>query len=180
LRRLLEAYAEPRRRYHTAQHLCECIALLGRHTALADEPAEIAIALWFHDAVYEPRATDNEARSAEWARETLGEAQVDRQRIERIEAHILATRHDAVAQGKDGALLVDIDLSILGAPRERFDEYESQVRAEYGWVPDFVFRRKRREFLKELLERPRLYQTPALHDELEARARDNLRHSLNR
>jgi predicted metal-dependent HD superfamily phosphohydrolase len=46
---------------------------------------------------------------------------------------ILATRHDVSPPGGDAALLVDVDLAILGSPAERFDEYERQVRQEYSW-----------------------------------------------
>jgi predicted metal-dependent HD superfamily phosphohydrolase len=77
-------------------------------------------------------------------------------------------------------LMIDIDLAILGAPRLRFDEYEAQIRAEYGWVPGFIFRRKRREVLSEFLARDPIYSTPALRNELEAQARENLIHALRR
>lgn len=65
-------------------------------------------------------------------------------------------------------LLVDIDLSILGAPRARFDEYEAQVRAEYGWVPRFLFRTKRRDVLAGFLARHSIYNTPTLRESLES------------
>jgi predicted metal-dependent HD superfamily phosphohydrolase len=77
-------------------------------------------------------------------------------------------------------LLVDIDLSILGAAPERFDEYETQVRAEYRWVPDFMFKPKRREILGEFLARDRIYATPVLRAQLEAHARMNLARSIAR
>ena len=44
----------------------------------------------------------------------------------------MVTRHDAVPRSADEKALVDVDLWILGAPQERFDEYEAQVRQEYG------------------------------------------------
>ncbi|MDH5178111.1 MAG: N-methyl-D-aspartate receptor NMDAR2C subunit [Gammaproteobacteria bacterium] len=176
--RLLSAYTEPHRHYHTLQHLSECLALFERYRDLAQAPTEVEIALWFHDAVYDVRASDNEARSAAWAVQELGRLNVPADRIERIESHILATCHTALPQGQDQVLLVDIDLAILGAPAERFDEYEAQVRQEYGWVPGFIFRRKRREILAGLLARPCIYGTPALHQEREERARANLARSL--
>lgn len=176
--RLLAAYAEPARKYHTLQHLRECLALLEEHYAFANDPAEVEFALWFHDAVYNPHANDNEQRSADWARDVMLNAQVDTRHVDRVAGHILATRHDAPAQDGDGALLVDIDLAILGAPRARFDEYEAQVRTEYGWVPDFIFRRKRREMLMAFAERPYIYRTPELRLRFEAQARANLRQSL--
>jgi predicted metal-dependent HD superfamily phosphohydrolase len=176
--RLLAAYAEPQRHYHTQQHLGECLALCERHLALAEHAAEVEIALWFHDAVYDVRGRDNEARSAAWARQALQAAGVGSAVIDRVEALIMATRHQALPQGMDQQLLVDIDLAILGAPRARFQAYEVQVRAEYAWVPRWVFRRKRREVLREFLAREPIYSRPELRAELEAQARDNLAHSI--
>jgi len=176
--KLIESYREPQRKYHTLQHLAECLALFDRYQHLAIHPHEVEIALWFHDAIYEVRAGDNEARSADWARASLRDAGVANEACERVHEHVLATRHAALPIGQDQALLVDIDLSILGAPEARFDEYEAQVRAEYGWVPDFLFKRKRREILAEFLARAVLYSTPALRDALESAARKNLSRSL--
>lgn len=180
MRRLLSAYSEPQRKYHTVQHLSECLALFDRHLALAVEPAEVEIALWFHDGVYEPRASDNEVRSAEWAERELRGAGVAPEVIRRVKELIMATRHSAPPQGNDQTLMVDIDLAILGAPRARFDEYEAQIRAEFSWVPSPIFRRRRREVLSEFLARSPIYGTPELREEFEARARENLARALDR
>ncbi len=178
MQRLLAAWAEPQRKYHTLQHLGECLALFERSRALAEHPAEVEMALWFHDAVYEVRGQDNEARSAAWAQAELLAAGVAAAASGRIVGHIMATCHAALPAGGDQQLLVDIDLSILGAPRPRFLEYEAQVRAEYGWVPGWLFRRKRREILKEFLARQPIYGTPLIRDDIEGRARENLAHSI--
>lgn len=178
--RLLSAYNEPHRKYHTERHLRECLDLFARHRSWAVEPAEVEMALWFHDAIYDTKACDNEAKSAEWAERELSEAGVSAEHIGRIADHILATRHAAVPQGQDQMLLVDIDLAILGANRSRFEEYERQVREEYGWVPDVLFRNKRREVLREFLARSPLYSTPILRESLEKQARSNLEYSLLR
>lgn len=178
MQRLISAYEEPQRKYHTIQHLSECIALLERNLDLALEPAEVEISLWFHDAIYDVRASDNEAQSADWAERELRQAGVAPERIGRVTGHILATQHSALPRGHDQMLLVDIDLSILGAPRARFDEYEAQVRAEYGWIPELLFRRKRREVLAEFLARNPIYNTPRLRETLESQARENLAYSL--
>jgi predicted metal-dependent HD superfamily phosphohydrolase len=180
MRRLVAAYDEPQRKYHTRQHLSECLTLLDRHLELAKEPAEVEIALWFHDGVYDVRARDNESRSAEWAERELRLAGVAPERVARVGELILATRHSTPPRGRDEMLVVDIDLAILGAPRARFDEYEAQIRAKYSWVPGFIFRRKRREVLSGFLSRNPIYNTPALRETLEARARDNLTHALQR
>lgn len=175
---LIAAYEEPQRKYHTLQHLTECLALLSHHRQMAAEPAEVEAALWFHDAIYDVTAHDNEARSASWAVEALSAAGVGAERAERVRQHILATRHSALPQGKDQQLLVDIDLAILGAPRARFVEYENQVRAEYAWVPEPLFRQKRAEVLTEFLGRQPIYNTAMLRAALESQARENLAYSL--
>ena len=178
MQRLISAYEEPQRKYHTIQHLSECLVLLEGNLDLGVEPAEVEISLWFHDAIYNVKASDNEAQSADWAQQELRQAGVAPERSDRVKEHILATRHSALPQGQDQMLVVDIDLSILGAPRGRFDEYEAQVRAEYGWAPEFLFRRKRREVLAEFLARNRIYNTPRLREALESQARENLAYSL--
>lgn len=175
---LLAAYAEPKRHYHTQQHLSECLALFGMHRELAEHPAEVEIALWFHDSVYEVKAGDNEARSAAWACRALSQCGVSDEIIDRVEALIMATQHSAAPKGKDQQLLIDIDLAILGAPRSRFDEYEAQVRQEYSWVPGIIYRRKRRNILQAFVGREHIYNTSVLRDALEGSARENLAHSL--
>ena len=129
---LQRRYGEPQRHYHTMQHLGECLAWFDREQALAERPGEVALALWFHDAIYDVHAHDNEARSADWARQALQAAGASDASADRVHALVMATRHDAVPEGRDAELLIDIDLSILGAERARFDEYERQVHAEYG------------------------------------------------
>ncbi|WP_411833429.1 N-methyl-D-aspartate receptor NMDAR2C subunit [Pseudoxanthomonas mexicana] len=174
-RELLARHAEPQRHYHTLQHLEECLGHFEAARALAQRPHEVEMALWFHDAIYDVRAGDNERRSADWARQALTAAGVAADSVDRIDDLIMATRHDAAPADADARLLVDIDLSILGAPRPRFDEYERQIRQEYAFVPRWLFRRKRRAILRGFLERPVLYSTPHFREALESRARENLR-----
>ncbi|MGJ3700631.1 HD domain-containing protein [Variovorax sp. AFSI2.2] len=175
---LQRRYSEPQRHYHTLQHLGECLTWFEREQALAERPGEVALALWFHDAIYDVHAHDNEARSAEWARSALLASGVQAESTERVHALVMATRHDAVPEGRDAELLIDIDLSILGAERERFDEYERQVHAEYAFVPDAVRLPRRRAILQRFLAREAIYATPRMHALLEARARANLARSI--
>ncbi|HEY9029586.1 MAG TPA: N-methyl-D-aspartate receptor NMDAR2C subunit [Burkholderiaceae bacterium] len=171
---LVARWDEPHRRYHTLQHLRECLALFDAHRALAQRPGEVALALWFHDAVYDTRRHDNEAASAAWARRVLEAAGAAADVADRVDALILATRHSQVPATGDERLLVDIDLAILGAAPARFAEYERQIRDEYGFVPEPVFREKRAEILRGFLARPALFSTAALAARFEAPARANL------
>lgn len=172
--RLLDAYAEPQRRYHSKQHLAECLSHFASARHLAKHPGEVAIALWFHDAIYDVKGKLNEQQSAEWAANVLcaeGASEGVQQRVAQL---ILATKHDASPRESDEQLLVDIDLSILGAPPERFAEYDRQVRAEYSWVPGFIYNMKRRSVLKSFLARPCIYSTSFFRDRHEKQARINL------
>jgi predicted metal-dependent HD superfamily phosphohydrolase len=176
--RLVAGYAEAHRHYHTTRHLEECFAELEVVRAEAERPGEVELALWFHDAIYDPRRHDNEERSADWARNVVAQAGLDAAVGERVAALVMATRHEAMATDADSRVLVDVDLSILGAAPERFDEYERDVRREYAWVPEVVFRRERRKILRRFLERPRIFATQELNSVREQRARANLTRSL--
>jgi predicted metal-dependent HD superfamily phosphohydrolase len=177
---LIARYSETHRKYHTLQHLNECIAKLEAALELAEHPGEVEIGLWFHDAVYDVKRQDNELQSALWAKSSTLEAGATPQCADRICALVMATQHAARPSSRDEQLLVDIDLSILGAPQERFDEYELQIRQEYAWVPDGLFHRKRRAILEDFLARPFIYCTSYFRSAFEAAARENLRRSISR
>lgn len=177
--RLVGAWSEKQRHYHTLQHLRECLEQLEAARADARRPAEIAIALWFHDAVYAPEREDNEARSAEWMRASATEAGVEAAAIERLHAMVMATVDHMPQDEPDAQLLVDIDLSIFGAHDTRFDESNHQVRREYGHVPEPDWRVGRRRVLQGFLDRPRLFGTARFHEMFETRARANISRELD-
>jgi predicted metal-dependent HD superfamily phosphohydrolase len=143
LRRLysdvLDRYSEPHRYYHTPQHLAECFEKVQDIISLAEHPAEVNISLWFHDVIYDTQRHDKEERSADWAHDAARELGANAEAARRIYDLIMFTRHAAEPVGIDAEVLVDVDLSILGAQPARFQEYEAQVRSEYGWVPDPMF-----------------------------------------
>lgn len=175
---LLLRYSEAHRAYHTLQHLQECLDAFEAVRGFAQQPHEVEMALWFHDAIYEVRRSDNEALSAVWARSAVLEAGVVEEVAERVHSLIMATLHTAVPTDADALLLVDIDLGILAAGDKRFAEYEQQIRQEYRHVPGLLFQYKRREILRTFLDRPRLYSTSHFHDRLEDQARANLRRAI--
>jgi predicted metal-dependent HD superfamily phosphohydrolase len=177
---LVARYAAPERHYHTLRHLDECFARFAESRQLAEHAHEIELALWFHDGIYDVRRQDNELRSAAWAEVVSLGAGLPQHVATRVRELILATKHDALPDSADSRLLVDIDLAILGAPVERFDEYERQVRQEYAWVPDALFRDKRREILEAFLARPHIFSTDYFRSRYEAQARANLERSITR
>lgn len=171
---IVARWDESHRRYHSLQHLRECLALFEENRALAGHPGEVVIALWFHDAVHEMREHDNEERSAKWAAQALTDAGASEDVVLRVQALIMATRHDGAAATADARLVVDIDLAILGAAPARFDEYERQIRDEYAHVPEPVFRAKRAEILRRFQAREPLFATPAFAARFEVAAKTNL------
>ena len=176
---LAAAYAQPGRHYHTRRHIGACLRELQRWREIAESANEIAVALWFHDAVYDTHRTDNEARSADWACRYLEAARAPHDVIERIAAMIRATASH-LADDADTALLIDIDLAILGASPRAFAAYDRAIRAEYAWVPEQEYIPARRRVLAAFLERTTLYQTAPLRECYEARARTNLTRLLKK
>ncbi len=184
LSQLVNAWSAPHRHYHSLRHLQECLQLLERWGR--DEAArhEVGIALWFHDAVYDPLRDDNEDRSARWAVTALRDLGAQEDKRRRIGKMIRATKHSAQAADTRAArvdgldLMLDIDLAILGADRARFEEYERQVRHEYAHVADEAFARSRADFIDGLLGVSPLYLTEIARAELESNARENLWRSL--
>jgi predicted metal-dependent HD superfamily phosphohydrolase len=177
-RDVLLRYSEPHRHYHTQQHLAECFEKVQDIISLAAHPAEVLVGLWFHDAIYDTQRHDNEQLSADWARSAARELGARAESAQRIHDLIMFTRHSAEPTGVDAQVLVDADLSILGAQPARFQEYETQVRSEYAWVPEAVFRSRRAGILAEFLGRAHLYSTAQFQERYEAQARRNLQHSL--
>lgn len=173
-------YAEPHRYYHSARHIAECLAAFDPASHLAKQPVAVELALWFHDAIYDTHAADNEEQSAVLAERCLQEAGADSDLRSAVSDLVLATKAHDVSRQEDAPLLVDIDLSILGADETRFFEYESQIRREYAWVPDALFSEKRAEILQRFLDRGKIYQTKHFFETHEDRARANLHASMSR
>lgn len=179
-RRLVDCWSEKHRHYHTMQHLGECLDLFEKVHHTARRPAEIELALWFHDVFYDPRRDDNEERSAQWARECALQAGLPAETADRLHSLVMATRHEAVPEDADAQLLVDVDLAILGSDAARFDESDAQIRLEYAHVPEDEYRAGRRRVLGEFLARPRLYSTDYFYSRYELPARENLSRTLAR
>lgn len=170
-----ECYSEEDRFYHNLRHVAELLRLLADFECRAGDYDAMRFAGWFHDVVYDTRRGDNEERSAEFAARVLQELNVPAPTAARARAMILATKgHAARGCPPDALLLLDADLSILGAPSEMYEQYSRAIRMEYSWVDEAAYRRGRREVLECLLRRERVYQTAEMFGRFEERARRNL------
>lgn len=173
--RLMTAYGEPQRAYHTLQHLEECLRVFDEVREFMQQPDLIEIALWFHDAVYDPRSGNNEALSAGLAMEALGGTATARE-VARL---IMLTKSHVPGDGPEEAWIIDIDLAIFAMSPERVAEYEYQIREEYAWVPFEVYCEKRAEVLRDFLNREPIYHTSWACEHFEAAAKENLRRLIS-
>lgn len=178
------AYSSPERSYHTWHHVLDCLRWLDEYadaSAVRRETVSLLeYALFYHDAVYRPGASDNEAASAALATDRLAELGVGAASVQTVAALILATRHEASPEADDtlAAAMVDIDLSILGADPATYTEYTQAIAREYAHMDPERFAAGRRAILEAFLARPTIYTTHWFRARLEERARRNLRAEL--
>ncbi|PKS07198.1 hypothetical protein jhhlp_005799 [Lomentospora prolificans] len=188
LEELQKLYSAEDRKYHSLEHINSLLSLLQEHKDLFEDPEAVEAAIWFHDAIYDAKATDNEARSAQLALERLNgsESLIEPGRIQRICTMIEATATHKVPEFpeerfvSDAEMFLDMDLSILGAEKGIFANYEAAVRQEYAWVSDDEWRKGRAAVLTSFLERPYIFYSRVFRDELEQRARENISSSLEK
>ncbi|HEY2376068.1 MAG TPA: hypothetical protein VGH98_08850 [Gemmatimonadaceae bacterium] len=178
IERVYRAYQSPGRHYHTWEHVTACTEQL--RSVACERPRIVFLALLFHDAIYVAGRSDNEVRSAQLACDVLGANQsLTKEELTTIEGLILATKNHHArigVGGLDEAALLDIDLSILAAPRDEYMRYARQIHDE--WVPavasDAEFRIGRVVFLSRVLAAPHVYLTANGQRRWNQAARDNM------
>ncbi|MBO9523073.1 MAG: hypothetical protein J7518_16190 [Nocardioidaceae bacterium] len=171
--RLLASYGDDRG-YHDQRHLAEVLARIDE-LGEGDSPA-IVLAAWFHDAVYDGGA-DDEERSALLAETELAGEDVDVTEVARLVR--LTSDHDPAPGDHAGAVLCDADLAILAADPDRYAEYAAGVRRDFAHVPDEDFRAGRLAVLTELLARESLFRTEHARRAWDPRARENLAREIS-
>ncbi len=176
---LFRHYAEDHRRYHTLRHLAHCLRQLDAARSLSDDPDAVEMAIWFHDVVHVPGATDNEQRSVELF-ERAAEGCLAPAFVTTVAKLILATTHRGTPQGRDEELIRDIDLSGIGSPWQRFLSDSKSLRAEQAGAPDEVFKAGKVGFLRTLLERRSIYFSEFFRARFEAMARSNIERYIAR
>ena len=174
LDRLTKAYG-PQRAYHNLRHVEAVLETAER--LMPEGSAHVVLALIYHDAVYDPRAKDNEERSAQMAREELRSLGVPNEDLDEVARLILLTKHHQVSPGDEaGSAVVDADLAILQASPEEYDRYAAAIREEYAWVPEEEYRIGRAKVLEGLMSR-KLFSSALLDEEM---ARANMRREIDR
>ncbi|MGI8722975.1 MAG: HD domain-containing protein [Geodermatophilaceae bacterium] len=176
---LIARWTEPHRRYHGIGHLSAVLLFVDEYGAHAADIDAVRLAAWYHDAIYDPRAADNEERSAQLAVNELGALGLPSERVHEVARLVrLTASHEPGDGDRNGELLNDADLMILGSPPEAYVAYLNAIREEYAHVPDPEFRAGRAAVLEALLDVPRLYRLAPLAP-MEAVARQNMTAELS-
>ena len=183
-------YNETQRVYHSLQHIQQLFGQFEQVKHNLHEPHIIALALFYHDVIYEPTQSDNELKSAEYAVKSLT-GYLSAEQCQHIYALIMMTANHQIDENDewsdkakekdrycDAAYLLDMDLSILGASWSEYEQYAHAVRQEYAHVADGDYRVGRIAVLKELLAHPTLYLTGYYYARLEKQARKNIEHEI--
>ena len=182
-RRLILSWARWPRAYHDTTHLWACLRHLQRvqdqQPHALDDPHAVALALWFHDAIYWPWSGHNEERSAAWATRFLHSQSLPTRLQASVHQHILDTRHSPGALSGDAQWVVDIDLAILGQDDAVYRRFEHNVRREYFFLRWPRYAAGRSAVLQGFLDRPRIYHQACFFERYEAQARTNLRCALD-
>lgn len=169
---LTRRYCEPHRVFHTLYHIADML-MRGRELALSEEQV---LGIWYHDAIYDVRGRENEARSAALAVEQLTAAGRAPSFVEAVERIVLDTiRHEASSEAS--RIVMDLDLATLGGTWEAFSANTALIRAEFAHLDDAAFDEGQGKLFRSLLERDRIYATD-WGRALEEQARANLTRAL--
>lgn len=172
-------YQDDGRYYHNLAHVRQVLETVERLAPYAEALPAVKLAAWFHDAIYEPGADDNEARSARYLRATFEPLAAPEDMVEEAARLIRLTEgHEAADRDGNGRVLLDADLAILGAELAAYERYAQAIRQEFAHIPEEAYRRGRAAVLRRILQREPLYYTRPIQEEREARARRNMRWEL--
>lgn len=176
---LVKKYSEKHRFYHNLSHVNSLLGAAENFKEKFADYRSIQLAIWFHDAIYEPKRADNETESARLAAASLEKLEMPEKLVGKTRRMILATeKHVAESLDFDGRLFLDLDLGILGADEKIYGEYKRAIRREYSFVPFFLYRSSRRQILENFLRREFLYFTEEMREKCERRARQNIANEI--
>jgi predicted metal-dependent HD superfamily phosphohydrolase len=183
---LSSAYRQPDRFYHNLSHIQACLQWLdlARSESGLPQPNQfylrVEMALWFHDVVYNPQSHDNEEQSSQLFAEVANSVGIPLEFSDRVAHLILVTKTHTIAALPEEKLISDCDLAILGASAREYDLYARNIRQEYSFVEESIYRQARSQILKNFLMRENIFQLPFFQKTLEVQARENLQQELSK
>ncbi|XP_033738418.1 uncharacterized protein LOC117325980 isoform X2 [Pecten maximus] len=134
--------------------------------------------------IYEPKKPDNEERSADKFEEYAAEVNVlSDADCKKVKDWIMLTKSHSAGTGDnsgDEHYFLDMDMAVLGRPDAEYDQYASQIRAEYIHVPEELYRSKRAQILEDFFTRLPLFSTRLFQKQFEEQAKANLKREIAR
>jgi predicted metal-dependent HD superfamily phosphohydrolase len=171
---LEKAYSQKGRHYHTLDHLTNMIQETMLVLDFLEAPFELCCSIFYHDIVYNVKRQDNEDKSADLGMERALDMGLGLEGAKLCYAQIMATKSHDLSDNMDTNYLTDIDLSVLGASSQVYEEYTAAIRKEYSIYPGFLYRRGRKKVLKHFLGMDHIYKTEYFQQKYEKQARINL------
>lgn len=167
-------YSEPKRHYHTIDHLDVLITDLKEVKEKITDWDTTLLAVFYHDIIYKASSSTNEGDSAKWAMKRLSEIGYPADKIAKCANMILATKSHELSEDADTNYLIDADLAILGKNPEDYQKYTQQIREEYSIYPDFMYTSGRKKALQHFLQMDSIYKTDYFTAKYEQQARINI------
>lgn len=178
---IIKKYNHSGRYYHTSQHLASMFGWYEKFDQMIEAHAAFQLAIFFHDIVYSPIRKDNESRSAALAQKNMEKWRCGEALVVKVSQLILSTAtHHPLAAHPDFDFFLDIDLAVLGSPRDEYFRYASAIRKEYRIFPDRMYFPGRKKVLENFLLRPQIYYSAPMYEILEKQARENLAEEILR
>lgn len=183
-------YGEEVRYYHNQNHIMDLLILHNlcvENTKMSKlEDAQVEVAIWFHDIIYQPKQIDNETRSAILFY-SLSPDFKDYDISDAIGATITHSTHFEVSTVKLpnwSKYMLDLDLAGLGSGESQFQSNTLRIRLENSHVNNKIFYKNRIGFLERLLNRGRpIYYNPYnlnYFKDLEVQAHINITKELSK
>ena len=172
---LVAAYTAPGRHYHNLTHIEDCLGALARVDNLLAAEREILVERSGCTMSFTTRPGWTTRSSAPgWLKRMS--ARISVAEVGRL---IRLTRtHQVLPDDRLGAILISIDLSILGAEPSRYDAYAAAIRQEFIHVRDTDYRAGRARVLGQFAARPVIFPDASFAATYDRRARENLAREL--
>ncbi len=191
---VITRWQESQRHYHDIRHLQSVLNYLDWAWPLLEQSGELTslspdekqklfnkteLALWYHDVIYDPKAKDNEEKSAELFKKHADTLNLDARTTEEVFQLILITKTHRDAKTLAERIVVDCDLASLGAEAKVFKQNSADIRKEYAHVPKPLFEAGRKKMLHEFLQMSPIYKTAPFRETYEAAAKANLQQATS-
>ncbi|XP_023223308.1 uncharacterized protein LOC111624632 [Centruroides sculpturatus] len=181
-------YTEDCRKYHNITHIHKMFQHFDSYQQFISSPKAVAYAIFFHDLEYDPKAGDNEEKSAERFKQFSKEATISENSdlIAEVTELILLTKTHITEEHKssdifgkeDKHFFLDFDVSILGSENKEYDIYAENIRQEYSFLPVTTYNSLRAKVLKSFLQIPNIFSTQQFREMYEDQAKRNIQREI--